>query len=388
MSEEQTSNFKVPYTTIVSIAPHPNADKLEIATIYAFQVVVKKGLYKAGDPVVYIPIDSVLSPWLEEKLFPMVKCPETGAWVKPPFALNKGRIRQVRIRKFASQGMTLDLSVAAEKVNFKKVKLEDDLAEALGITKYEPPVQGPARTVGRDKQRNKPDEHPLFHKYNGLTNIKWIAKPFEGQLVEVQEKLHGTNARASILPYRANTLWRKIKKFLGLAPKTENCYGSNNVDISSKQSYTGFYGEDVYGACFKKMDVFSKLKLGETVYGEIIGPGIQANYTYGLNEHKFVLFDVKVLKEDGSQEWLRPDAVRAFADERGFEMVPLVYYGEFDYDKIYAMTRGPSLYCPAQKVREGVVVKAVNEYSVQGNKQAYKWISEDYLSDQTNTDFH
>jgi RNA ligase (TIGR02306 family) len=229
----------------------------------------------------------------------------------------------------------------------------------------------------------------LFHKYNGLTNIKWFAAPFnEGEHVVVQEKLHGTNARASVLPYRANTLWRKLKKFLGLAPLIEKCYGSNNVDISSKKNYTGFYGEDVYGSTFSKMDVFSKLKLGETVYGEIIGPSIQANYTYGLKEHRFVIFDVKILKEDGSQEWLNPHQVEEFARERGFEIVPKLYAGEYNKELIYGMTRGPSVYCPSQKVREGVVVKAAADYCVQGNKRAYKWISEDYLDDKSNTDNH
>lgn len=311
------STYKVPLTQILAIDPHPNADRLEIATVYGFQVVVKKGQYRVGDAVVYIPIDSILPQWLEDKLFPYTKNAE-GVMVPPAITLHNHRVRQIRIRKMASQGMLIDTQDVAEKVNFKKARTEDDLAETLGVTKYEPPAPGPSSTIGRDKQRNKTYEHPQFHKYNGLDNIKWFPTLFkEGEIVHIQEKLRGTNARASLLPYRTNTLFRKFMKFIGLAPKAERCYGSNNVQKAvapaDGPAKGHFYSEDVWGNVFQALDVFSKLKLGESVYGEICGPGIQANYDYGLKEHKFFLFDVKKLGEDGKQVWLTPSEVADFA---------------------------------------------------------------------------
>lgn len=385
------NDYKVPLTKILEIGPHWNADSLEIATVYGFQVIVKKGLYKPGDAVVYIPIDSILPQWLEDRLFPMYKDPETGQMMPPKVKLSGHRVRQITLRKVASQGMLVNTTDIADKVNFKKAKFEDNLAETLEITKYEPPAPGMASTQGKDKQRNKKNEHPLFHKYNGLDNIKWFPTLFkEGEdQVVIQEKLHGTNARASILPYRTDTLWRKFMKLIGLAPKAEQCYGSNNVQKAvGGNGANHFYGEDVWGNTFKKMDVFSKLKLGETVFGEIIGPGVQANYDYGLTEHKFVLFDVKILEADGSQRWLSPAEVEAFAVERGFETVPVLYTGPFNKELAYSLTKGPSVYCPKQKVREGIVIKALDGYSNEGNKKALKWISEDYLADSKNTDFH
>lgn len=386
-TEQDGSTYKVPLTTILEINPHNNADLLEVATVYGFQVIVKKGQYKAGDQVVYIPIDSILPQWLEDRLFPYTKNAD-GVMVPPKITLHHHRVRQIRIRKLASQGMLIDLKDLPELAG-KNIPLEFDLKTTLGITKYEPPVAGPASTQGKDKQRNKAFEHPLFHKYNGLDNIKWFPTLFkEGEEVVIQEKLHGTNARASLLPYRTNTLLRKIVKFLGLAPKVEQCYGSNNVQKAVGRNNAHFYSEDVWGNTFKAMDVFSKLKLGETVFGEIVGPGIQKNYEYGLKEHKFILFDVKVLQEDGKQKWLNPDEVEAFAKERGFEYITVLYRGPFSRELAYSLTRGPSVFCPKQKVREGIVIKAAQDYSVEGNKKALKWVSEDYLADDTNTDFH
>lgn len=377
---EEESTFKVPFTSILDVQPHNNAERLEVATVYGFQVIVSKGRYKVGDKAIYIPIDSILPENLEKIIFP------EDAKVK----LNNHRVRQIKLRGLASQGMLIDPSEIASLVNPKYLKDEQDLKLILNVTKYEPPVKSTNLNSGVKGQRNKKNEHPLFHKYNGLDNIKWFPNKFTEQTeVIIQEKLHGTNARASIMPFIANSFMKKIKKLLRLAPAVENCYGSNNVEISSKSGYKGFYGEDVYGKVFAELDVFNKLILGESVFGEIVGPGIQKSYSYGLKEYKFVLFDVKILNADGTQTWLSPDEVEDFAKERGFDFVPVLYKGPFNKELAYALTKGKSEFNDkSEKVREGIVIKAAKDYTVGGNKQALKWISEEYLSDPTNTDGH
>lgn len=378
-SEEGGSTHKVPYTVVLDISPHSNAERLEVATVYGFQVIVQKGKYTAGDKVVYVPIDSLLPQWLEDELFP--------ANVK--IKLHHHRVRQIRIRGLASQGMLIDPVDVSKKVNPNYLSLEQDLSAILGVTKYEPPQPGFAHTQGKGRNRNKKHEHPLFHKYNGLDNIKWFPTLFkEGEEVIIQEKLHGTNARASVLPFMANTFMKKLKKLFRLAPAVEKCYGSNNVDISAATEYKGFYGEDIYGKCFHSMNVFEKIKLGEIIYGEIIGPSIQKNYTYGLSEHRFVVFDAKVLQPDGKFRWLTPEETESLCKERGFEFVPVVYRGPYNKEFTYTLTKGSSLYSTKQKVREGVCIKARENYDVEGNKKALKWVSEDYLNDASNTDFH
>lgn len=373
-----SSEFKVPYTTILDIQPHFNAEKLEVATIYGFQVIVQKDRYKIGDKIIFIPIDSILPVELESKIFP------EGSKIK----LHKNRIRQIRIRGLASQGMAVDPSTVSDIINMEYISEEQNLSDILGITKYDPPERGSSFGTP-PKNRNKKQDNPHFHKYNGLSNIKWFPNFFkDGQQVVVQEKLHGSLCRASVSPYIPRTLFGKLLNFIGLLPKEEKCYGSNNVEISSKLTYKGFYNEDVYGKALKKIEVFSKLKLGETVFFELIGPGIQKNYSYGLKEHALVLFDVKILQEDGSQKWLNPEEVELFAIERGLEHVPILYRGPYNKEYISILTKGPSIYSASQSIREGVVIKSRENYSKDGNKQALKLISEDYLNDPSNSDFH
>lgn len=377
---ENILGYKVPYTKVLNVFPHPNADRLDIAVVYGWQIVVSKNKYKIGDRAIYIPIDSILNSKLEDKLFPK----------ESKIKLNKQRVRQIKIRSFYSQGMLIH----PEEVNLYLTDndLEKDLAEILDIKKYDPPEI--INQDGRSKQlRNKPRENPLFHMYNGINNIKWFPELFkENEEVIIQEKLHGSNLRAAVLPNVADTIWKKVLKFFGKLPEFEFLYGSNRVQISRKSSYKGFFGEDIYGAAIKKFKIFDKIAPNETVYMELIGPGIQKNYNYGHKEHHIVLFDVKVFnKETGEQTWMNPEEVESYAIERGFDFVPILYRGIFNKDQAYALTLGPSVYCKEQKVREGVVVKSrynYNDKTCSSNKKALKVISEAYLADQSNTDNH
>lgn len=373
-----SDDYKVPYTVIKEVKPHAGADRLEVAMVYGWQVVVQKGRYQVGSPIIYIPIDSVLNQELEDRIF------GKDAKIK----LHNHRVRQIKIRGLASQGMVIDPEDVKDLINLDYATLEQDLAEILDIKKYEPPARGPSFTVGKDKQRNKKTDNPLFHKYNGLNNIRWLPDYFsEGEQVVIQEKLHGSNGRISVLPYHADTYWKKIKKFLKIAPKFVRCYGSNNVDISSTTDYKGYYGEDVFGKCFDSLKMFERINPGEIFYGEIIGPGIQKNYNYSVTSHRFVVFDAKILMADGKFKWLEPEAVEKICSERGFEYVPVLYKGPYNKEFSYQLTKGASAYDPNTKVREGIVIKGREVYSIEGNKRALKWVSEDYLS-QDNTDFH
>lgn len=381
MSETQEgSTFKVPLTRIRSVTPHSNADRLSIVTVYGFQVIVSRDKYKVGDQVIYCPIDALLPRKVESKLFP------EGSKVK----LHHSRVRQIRLRGLASQGLIIDPSDVSDIVNTEYLKDEQDLKEILEITKYEPPSSNIKHGVpGTPGKGRKAQAHPDFHCYQGLSHLKWFVDKFkDGDEVIIQCKLHGTSARIGLLPYRTNTLWRKFKKWLRLTPQFEKLYGSNRVDISNAGTYKGFYGTDIYGSVFKNMDAFSKLQPNETVFGEIIGPGIQKGYEYGLKEHKFLLFDVKKLLPDGTQVWLDPDDVEEYAKDRGFEMVPILYKGPFNMVVAQQMSTGPSVFYPSEPVREGCVIKRAKGYSVEGNKEALKLINEEYLDNKSNTDNH
>ena len=381
------STFKVAYTRIKEINPHPNPEvhSLQIAKIYGFEVVVRKGSYNVGDLVLFAPVDSILPLDLEAKIFP------EGSKIK----LSGSRVRQIRIQKFPSQGLLLnmqDVHDLLREKGFKNFTFEEerDYAGILGITKFEPPAPKEARNTPITSKRRLA-EHPQFHTYNGLDNIKW-GDPFAmGELVSIQLKLHGTNARLGRLKKTPKNLWEKFLKFIKLLPEYEVRYGSNNVDITAKNGAAGFYSTDIYGEAFKACNASKKVLPNEVIYGEIIGEGIQKNYHYGHKTPHFVLFDVKVFKNDGSWVWLSPTEVREYAKARGFEVIPELFNGAYSPEIAKGLVSGADPYYPAHKVREGIVIKSETKYNdplSSSNKKARKMISPEYLDRADNTDFH
>lgn len=378
---EEKIEYTVPVTTILEIQPHSNAERLEIAKVYDFNVIVRKGLYKPGDTIVYVPIDSIIPLDLEAKIF------GTDSKIR----LTNGRIKQIRLRGLASQGMIIDMSDVKD--SFKKLPtIGDNVAEVLNITKYEPPKASYGANQPKSKKdRNKPWENAFFHSYGGLSNWKYYSKSdmfVEGQEVVYQEKIHGTSGRASKSPLIPKTLWKKFLKLIGRLPEYQFCYGSNNVQLQSR-SYTGFYEDNLYADACKTYDLESKLSNNETVYFEIYGSGIQKGYTYGLAEddRAIVVFDVKVLSDDRqSTRWLALDELAQWCKERNLPMVPTLYRGPHSNEMAILTTKGDSV-IGKQKIREGIVIRDPANPVCFFGKKAFKLLSEEYL-DLDNTDFH
>lgn len=378
MEEQIQSSFRVPVTKVREILPHPGADRLEIAKVFDFNVVVRKDQYKKGSTVIYVPIDSILPSELEAKIF----------GPNPKVKLNKSRVKQIRLRGAVSQGMLIDPS----DTELKDLSEADDVSELLQISKYEPPMASYQRNQpGVKKERNKSYENPYFHQYGGLQNAKYYPDLFvEGQEVIYQEKIHGSNLRAAVLPRpEPKTKWEKLLKFLGFWSELQFCYGSNTVQRqhSSKRFTKTFYGDDIYSEMCKKYDLQNKLLPNETIYAELYGPGIQKDYDYGQKELQILVFDVKILAEDKkSNQWLTVDQVAEFCKQRGLPMVPTIYRGPHSSEEMEKATKGPSL-IGKQPIREGIVIRDPKETTSYMGKKFIKLLSEDYL-DLDGTDFH
>lgn len=104
--------------TIVDIQPIENADKIEVATVLGWRVVISKAdNFHIGDKVVYIEIDS--------------KVPE-----RPEFEFlrdRKFRVRTIRLRGQYSQGLILPMSILK-----KDYDVGTDVTKELGIVYYVP----------------------------------------------------------------------------------------------------------------------------------------------------------------------------------------------------------------------------------------------------------
>jgi len=369
------STFKVPVTTIQDILPHPNADRLSVAKIYDWMVVIQKDLYKVGQPIIYIPVDSILPVDLEEKLFP----PDSK------IKLTKSRVKSIKIRGAISQGMIVDLHHTGLVID-KNCKLEEDVSSILQVKKYEPAKESLPSKLNVKKSKKQSNRY--FCKYTDIENIKWYNNLFtENEPVVMTTKLHGTNARYGWVPFDANTLYRKILKFFGFLPKWQFVWGSHNVQIHDKSEHKGFYEEDVYSKIFRQYNLDAKIPEGYVVYGEIVGDGIQKNFNYGCarGEYKLYIFDIMFVDEDGTHKYLDHWDFIDMAERMELPVVPIVYVGPFNINQANILVGQNPL---SNETNEGLVIKSINEKISPIGRKIVKMINPDYYLLKNGTEFH
>src|SRR5271157_4752913 len=79
----------------LTIEPHPNADKLELAVVGDYRAIVGKGQFMTGDYGVYIQEASIVPDWLIEKLGLV------GKLAGP----QHNRVKAMKLRSILSQGL-------------------------------------------------------------------------------------------------------------------------------------------------------------------------------------------------------------------------------------------------------------------------------------------
>ena len=374
------ADLKVKVELIHEIKVHPNADRMELAIIGGeggWQCCIQKDKHNAGDRVVYFPVDSILPDELVDKIF------GPDSKVK----LSGNRVKTIKLRGALSQGLALPLDAVLDMDMYGNVREGMDLTKKLGVTKYQPPTKGsPTSGIGRASKKNI---NPNFTKYTSINHLKNCPGILDGENVVAFEKIHGTNFRAGWVPSSPKNWWERLKKRFGKFPRWQFVYGSHNVQLQGKYKGSDFDSKkksmDVYSKMVRKYALKEVMTYGEVLYAEIFGGGIQKNYTYGCkqDEHKMVVVDVKI---KGNYLDYRP--LIEWCDRKCLRYPPILYIGTWDQEGIDYVVEGPSVLCDSQPVREGLVVRPVEEKFFHGGRVIFKYLNPDYLLLKGNSEHH
>jgi len=363
---------------IKEVMNHENADRLDIAKVYGYDVVTGRDEYKPGDSAVYFPVDSILPQELEDYIFANTK-----------MKLSKNRVRAVRIRGCVSQGLLVDLPeievylAMTEPLLRKDLKLGTDLTDVLGVTKHDPDKDKPAAMRG--DQKKKRDTNPAFKKYYQIQYLLKYDTAFQpGDDVFLTEKIHGTNFRCGwVLRQVTNIIdrfrmklykWGGIgSRFFGLSPYVF-VYGSHNVELKVDGK------DNVYRQCTIANEMWTACRPGEIWYGEIYGPGIQSGYGYGIGPGQFEVrfFDIYDHNEGQYLDFI--NMASRCAEER-LKVVPF-WSTEFDMPKILTFLNDPTMISQLDNdtEAEGLVVRSYNEETFLGSgRKVLKLIADTYL---------
>ena len=360
------SVFKVEVVKL-HIAPHPDADVLELAQVGGYVAVVRKGEFRTGDLAVYIPEGAVVPTEI------LARMGLEGKLAGP----QKNRVKAVRLRGVLSQGL-----VGSLKALGIEAREGDDVAERLGLTTYEPPIPvamgGEVFNAGRELTLD-------FDVQN------WKSYPDilrEGEEVIFTEKLHGTCTIVAILPHkdahpeafgeRRNILiMSKGLAAKGLALKN-NERNQSNLYVRATRALVARIDEMQRGES-DGQDV------PNFILGETFGPGVQ-DLTYG-KEIDFRVF-ATATGYSGSQQYNRFDFVVWGIRCRlpWYKTVPVLYRGPFSEEVMRRYTDGPTM-MGADHIREGIVMLA-DRTDPRIGRVCLKSVSADYLTRKNGTEYN
>lgn len=312
------TDFHVETVTVTKVERHPNADRLSIAEANGCPVIFQtEGGYSEGDLAVHVPVDAVV-PAREPFLF-----------LFTPEEIEKGksvRIKAKKLRGIFSMGLLVPVPAGAF-ADGNDPRPGVDMADVLGVTRYEPAVSNPKLISGESV--SGPSLHcPVYdieplRKYSGL---------FEAdEEVWISEKLHGSNSRY-------------------LHDGTEFFVGSHN-----------HFKRDTEANTWWKVarDLGLQEKLAQhpnlAVYGEVYGQ-VQ-DLKYGKDGIAFAAFDVY----DATRGvWFDVDDFLGLMGTLELPVVPTLYRGPWKgLDWAKDLAEGKSTM--ADHVREGIVVKPIKE---------------------------
>jgi RNA ligase (TIGR02306 family) len=304
----------------------PGADKIGMAQILGWHVIVRKDEFHAGDKCVFFEVDAVLPPWsqfafLEKQNY---------------------RVKVMKMRGVISQGLAMPFStfpiIPAPSPELFDYKLSPDLPVGLDLTgilkvvKYEIPDEySGTQSEGAGKF---PGFIPQTDEIR-LQTVPDVLKRHVGTEFYVTEKLDGSSFTGF--------------KFNG---QFSICSRARQVSLDPEKGGS-------YAKAALKYHLAENLPEGYAIQAEMVGPKIQKN-KYGLSDVDLYVFSVFQIKV---QKFLDYENARQFAESIGLKFVPFLYSFTLDketVDDFVLVATGPSK-LNRERLREGIVVRSTKE---------------------------
>jgi hypothetical protein len=315
-------------TKITNVRKHPNADRLQLATVLGTQVIVGMDA-QIGDSVIYFDSTLQLSDvYLSANNLYADATRNKDTSIRGYFG-NNGKVRAQRFRGEVSNGFVMPLSSLLFCGNVD-ISSNTDFTHVNGIEICRKYISK-GLVKSQFKSRFTSD---MFARHWDTKQLGRTYLP-EGGIFYVEEKIHGTSGRTGKV---------LVKKWFWKTWKVVS--GTRRVDnIDSHLPEIRQAIED---------KVRDKLYKGETIYYEIYGGNIQPGFSYGITDYAVMLYRVTITTPDGFVVDLDRENVYARAYELGFNS-PFCFTVTRDLDNLMSYASGQSAF-DAGTLREGICV--------------------------------
>lgn len=315
---------------IGEVRQHGNAERLEIIPVGGWQAVVKKGQFKPGDRAIYIEPDYSVP----------TSRPEFSFLAKP--GKDRHRLKAVRLRGELSYGLLIPVpdGVAADPgVN---------VMEALDIVRWEPEVK---LTMADELPQ---DQWPATFapKFDIESYEKFPHVIDDGEPVIVTEKVHGANARYTVV----DGIFHQGSRQRWLIPDGGHIWAraaNHNPSIRA----------------------WLEANPGVVLYGEVYGNVQSLTYGLGKGDVRFIAF---AAVDQG--RWMNQGHLFDALAIAGIPCCPVLHAGPFDHEHIKRLSEGDSSVSvvPGHMMEGVVVVPARERFHGSIGRVAVKHISNRY----------
>ena len=346
----------------------PKKDRIGLAHIDGWTVIVQKEQIHAGDLVVFCEIDSVLP---------------DAEWCS---FLKDHRIRTMKMAGCLSQGIAFPLSILPvySAPDGLYISEGDDVTEMLGITKWERPdatdldLGNKGGTSGKKKFPKWLMKYGWFRWFVYKFIDKRTAKGFP-DFVSKTDEVRIQNAPWYLDKDQEWVLTEKVDGQSGTfaVKKTHKMFGDKYETFVCSRNIRLFNPDNSsYWKVWEKYDLETILEyLCESmpyewvcIQGEIIGPGIQGN-KYKRTEPELYVFNF-ITDRDG--RWASADA-KALLEPLGIPWVPIIAVDTLpkSVEEMLKVAHGDSRL--ADTLREGLVCRTLD------GKQSFKVVDPEFL---------
>lgn len=292
---------------IAWINPIEGKDKIELAGVLGWQVIVQKGEYKVGDKTVFVEIDSVLP---ERAEFEFLRS-------------RKFRIKSMKMSNCLSQGICFPLSILPKGIYV----IDQDVTNLMGITQYAPTQdKDPVQSV------RKAPKNPVlkfFYRFAIFRRLFMKNNERRKQFPDFISK--SDENRIQLQPHLLNNKEIKYQITEKVDGSSLTAFvkrtGRNKFDFGVCSRNLRLFDDDgtPYWRVVKKYDLENVLKalIGDNdfvaIQGEVIAPTIQGN-KYKVTEPDLYVFNLIYPNK-------KIDSVTArdILSNYGVKFVPIIY---------------------------------------------------------------
>jgi len=267
-------------TKILDLSPIEGADRIEKCLVKNWNCVVRKGLHKIGDTIIFVYPDTLIKKSLVDETYE---------------GDDKIRLKTIRMKGIYSAGLVLPISILAP-VPPQAWQEGQDVAELLGIEKYikQIPVSMAGDALGDFPSYfiSKSDEDNLRSNPDAVDELK----NYDGEIV-LSVKVDGTS-------------------FTTVLHENEFHVCSRNLELKDTE-------KSIYWQMARQYHIQEKLQLAGghwAVQSEIYGNGVNGN-ALGEMAHKIAVFHVKNLQ---TGVILSPSEVKEWCDENLLPSVEII----------------------------------------------------------------